>query len=239
MMPPSVFVTVSLCLFMLFCVATITGNTREPTGGIAVPDPRSGPSAGFDLAYPFKDAIEGDSARSAKRPPAAGPFLAAGSPVTMADGTSKSIDEIRVGDRVLGQNGAINPVLSLEPHPLGKNRVYSLNGGQAFITANHPVWTAEGWKVIDPGSARSQQSGAPMARLGAGDILAWLNLGDDRSLLRPARFGPSDPAGRLSPAPAHPVQPAWTAAATTVYRLTLGGDYTFFAGGYLVRSGDE
>jgi hypothetical protein len=59
----------------------------------------------------------------------------AGARVTLADGTEKAIEEIVVGDRVLGAFGEINEVLALHRPLLGANRMCCING--EHHTSNH------------------------------------------------------------------------------------------------------
>ena len=69
-------------------------------------------------------------------------------PITMEDGTTKRIDEIKVGDIVKSEEGT-STVEKIRIHE-GKFDVYSLNGSEFFVTAEHPFKTEKGWKAIDP-----------------------------------------------------------------------------------------
>jgi len=69
-------------------------------------------------------------------------------PVTMEDGTTKRIDEIKVGDVVKSEEGT-STVEKIRIHE-GKFDVYSLNNSEFFVTAEHPFKTENGWKAIDP-----------------------------------------------------------------------------------------
>src|SRR5262249_11371421 len=74
----------------------------------------------------------------------------AGTRVTMADGSMKPIEQIRVGDPVLGPEGEVNRVIGIERPFLGTRKLYALNESGYFVTAEHPFMTGEGWKSIDP-----------------------------------------------------------------------------------------
>jgi hypothetical protein len=93
--------------------------------------------------------------------------FAAGTMVTMAGGGERPIEELRVGDRVLGRDGAVNTVTGIERPRLGGRFMYGFNGGRAFVTAEHPFWTAEGWKAIDPAATAREN---PRLRVGALDL---------------------------------------------------------------------
>jgi hypothetical protein len=72
--------------------------------------------------------------------------------VTMADGTKKRIDEIRVGDIVQGGFGYKNEVLAYHIGPLASNKLYTINGIHK-TTPEHRHWTTDGWAALDVGKA--------------------------------------------------------------------------------------
>lgn len=63
-------------------------------------------------------------------------FLA-GSLVRMADGSDKVIEDVIVGDLVLGAFGEVNPVLALHRSKLGTQRIININSDHR-ATENHP-----------------------------------------------------------------------------------------------------
>jgi hypothetical protein len=68
-------------------------------------------------------------------------FLA-GSPVAMADGTTKSIESVTVGDRVIGAFGEINTVTGTLSNSLGLVSITNING-EHKTTAPHPHITVD------------------------------------------------------------------------------------------------
>ena len=62
--------------------------------------------------------------------------------VTLADGSSKLIQDIRVGDKLKAVDGS-NTVIALIQPLLGDKNLYSINNKDAFFTANHPFLTTE------------------------------------------------------------------------------------------------
>jgi hypothetical protein len=76
----------------------------------------------------------------------------AGTKVRMADGHVKTIETIQPDDQVLGITGTVNTVIDIERVPLGERRLYGFNGGRPFVTAEHPFYTEQGWKSLDPGN---------------------------------------------------------------------------------------
>lgn len=71
-----------------------------------------------------------------------------GTPITLADGTQKKIEDITVSDRVVTHNGNLEPVVyTMKRHYEGV--VYEVHSyGQAapmVLTEEHPIWTKRGW----------------------------------------------------------------------------------------------
>ncbi|OYX98878.1 MAG: hypothetical protein B7Y80_14335 [Hyphomicrobium sp. 32-62-53] len=69
-----------------------------------------------------------------------------GTQVLLADGSTKSIEVLAVGDRVLGRSG-VNTVTALKPTILGNRKMYTING-KVRVTADHPALTDNGWGII-------------------------------------------------------------------------------------------
>jgi hypothetical protein len=79
-----------------------------------------------------------------------GSCFIAGTKITMADGTLKNIENIKVGDKVKGHKED-NTVIKLDPTLLGDRKLYSFNDNKHhFFTSEHPFMTEEGWKSIKP-----------------------------------------------------------------------------------------
>jgi len=153
----------------------------------------------------------------------------------MADGTSRPIEHVLVGDLVLGNSGRINRVTAVLLPVLGQRSLYSLNGSNFFVTSGHPFMTEEGWKAVDPTAVPGQLSELHVGRLTVGDRLqtlaaAAVPVGAGRSAgaealdvriesvaLRSLVDRPADPA-------------------TQLYNLRLDGDHTYFANDLLVHN---
>ena len=79
-----------------------------------------------------------------------GSCFIAGTKVTMADGTLKNIENVKVGDKVKGHKEE-NTVIKLDPTLLADRKLYSFNDNEHyFFTSEHPFMTEEGWKSIKP-----------------------------------------------------------------------------------------
>jgi hypothetical protein len=72
-----------------------------------------------------------------------------GSLVLMADGTSKAIEDIQVGDEVIGQTST-NSVIRLKHQELDQRDMAKINDDLLDMTVSHPVLTTDGWKSFDP-----------------------------------------------------------------------------------------
>ncbi len=159
----------------------------------------------------------------------------AGTLVLMADGTQRPIESLRAGDLVMAGDGTANRVVAVETPRLGNRLLYAIDGGEAFVTAEHPFLTAEGWKSIDPSETARENAALRVGRLRVGDRLARA-VGPQR----PASHGALAlamvaeleiaylPLRRLRAIAGEPGQ--------TLYNLILDGDHAYFANGFLVHN---
>ena len=155
----------------------------------------------------------------------------AGTMVLMADGTQRPIESVRVGDLVLGRRGRGNRVRGCERTRLGRRRLYGLNGGRPFVTAEHPFLTAEGWKALDPDATRRETERLAVAPLQLGDRLC-------RGIARQASAGSG--RGRLVFLQATTVLEAIAGMtdepSTPLFNLLLDGDHSYVADGWIVHN---
>eukprot|EP01084_Bolivina_argentea_P034647 64142_1 len=80
----------------------------------------------------------------------------AGTNITMCDKTIKLIEQIVVGDMVKGKDGCVE-VINLDPTFLGNRDLYSFNNNNYyFFTQEHPFWTKQGWKSLNPTKTKQQ-----------------------------------------------------------------------------------
>ncbi len=100
--------------------------------------------------------------------------LVAGTQVAMADGTTRPIETIEVGDMVLGRYGGANRVVVLDRPLLGPRMLYSFNEGRYFVTSEHRFMTEDGWKAVDPAATAAENPALVVGRLAAGDRLLTL-----------------------------------------------------------------
>ncbi|CAB4123140.1 Hint domain containing protein [uncultured Caudovirales phage] len=67
--------------------------------------------------------------------------------VSMSDGSYKSINEINVGDTLMGDNGVVTVINKWVG--IGNYVLVDFNKKGYFITSNHPVLTDNGWGSVD------------------------------------------------------------------------------------------
>lgn len=102
----------------------------------------------------------------------------AGSQVLMADGTTKNIEDVVVGDIVMSLNEDTGEFI---PQTVKKTiikhnsddlvYVNLSNGTQIGMRAYHPLLTTEGWKSLRPKLAETQIEAGNVAMLEVGDVL--------------------------------------------------------------------
>jgi hypothetical protein len=90
-------------------------------------------------------------------PPAPAVCFVPGTQITMADGSKKAIELVKVGEKLIGKDGEINTVLECLPSALGERKLVSLNGSVPFMTNDHPVYMQDGtWKSVNPEGTKSR-----------------------------------------------------------------------------------
>jgi hypothetical protein len=107
--------------------------------------------------------------------PGIGCFIA-GSLVTMSDGTVKIIEDIKVGENLLGYEGSYNKVLQLWQHAIHERIIFNVNNGLLETTSAHPILTTEGWKAFDPKKSMQQHPGMVITLLNNGDTLVKMSV---------------------------------------------------------------
>ncbi len=72
----------------------------------------------------------------------------AGTKVTMADRSKKNIEDVKIGEKVLGTYDIAHTVIDLARPAVNDRSTYLIND-QVEFTPEHPFLTKEGWKVVD------------------------------------------------------------------------------------------
>lgn len=139
----------------------------------------------------------------------------AGTKVIMADGTEKIIENIKIGEKVLGKDKKINTVIEYDRPLLWSRLLYSINNSDYFVTAEHPFMTTEGRKSIDPKATLLEMPNFKIDTLRIGDVLIKAN--GKKEKINTLLSIKSDEKQRL-------------------YNFKLDGNNTYFADGYLVHN---
>lgn len=144
----------------------------------------------------------------------------AGTIVTLANGVKKKIEDVEIGDSLLGQDGAINHVLEFDHPMLAGRDLYGINESGPFMTPEHPVFTKEGWKaplMSDTLEAYPHLESIMVGDLQVGDEILTEN--GDYVVVESIERHENEPEQR-------------------VYNFILDGNNTYHADGLLVHNRD-
>ncbi len=133
--------------------------------------------------------------------------------VTMADGSKKNIQDVKIGDVLKGET-TNNVVLDYHRPPKSDGIIFGFNGEKAFVTEEHPFKTTEGWKSINPEKTKQENIGIEVTQLAVGDTLITEN-------------------GLVH---IYSIETEQVAETTPLFNFKLSGDRTYFADGYLVHN---
>jgi hypothetical protein len=143
-----------------------------------------------------------------------GSCFIAGTLVWMADGSRKKIEDVEIGDKLVGRNSTHNKVLEFDHPKLGDRSLYSFGDSAPWVTAEHPFMTKGGWRSIDPAATAEENPELIVKRLVEHDHLLagmqWVPIGDIVE---------------------HEADPD-----TQLYNFVLSGDHTYYADGFLVHN---
>lgn len=169
------------------------------------------------------------------KPPSTTCCFTADTDIVMADGSVKTIDHVRPGDCVLGPWGVPAKVKAVETPELGDRELYSFNGGDPFVTSEHPFSTPEGWKSIDPVATELERPSAPVSALRVGDyLLCRVAGGGVLASGNLAHAFKAEPG--LKPVVLRSVIGVFGHPAMKLYNLILEEGHEYFANGFLVHN---
>jgi hypothetical protein len=130
------------------------------------------------FAYYGRKVIFGGPVSSGSNPGFGGCCFIAGTKITMADGSTKNIEDVEIGEQVIGKDNVINNVVNFIRPGLGDRKLVGFNNGTAFMTSDHPVYTQAGWKSYDPIATMEKYSvfeDLPVTQLMPGDVIVTLD----------------------------------------------------------------
>ena len=96
--------------------------------------------------------------------------ILSGTRITLADGTTKPIESLNVGDQLQGHNG-VGVILAKSKFSQREDTMYSINKGEAFFTVEHPILTTQGWKSVDATVTSAVGDTIIVGSLAVGDVL--------------------------------------------------------------------
>ncbi len=144
--------------------------------------------------------------------------LASDVKVSLADGSSKKVSELKLGDVVKGSTGD-HKVIAANTYQSSLRVLHGINGGGELLTGDHPLHTKDGWKVINPLAAEiyAKKPGFAATVLAVGDVLIT-DKGEVvvKSIERHAKIDP-----------------------ITTYNIKVEGNAGFYANGIEVKGFDK
>ena len=94
----------------------------------------------------------------------------AGTKVLLEVNTTKNIEDMQVGDTVIGKDGIVNAVKELRTHTFTDKAMYTINGG-VVTTGGHPILTTDGWKSCNATEGNTEHPELNITELSIGDKL--------------------------------------------------------------------
>jgi hypothetical protein len=157
----------------------------------------------------------------------------AGTMILMADGTQKKIEDVKIGDVLMGEKGSHNTVLDFDRPNLGSRQLYSINGSAPFVTANHPLRAVDGWRSIHPPGTEGRprktlQHHIDYYGVDHGVETTQLVIGD--VLIKIAADGINAMIEKIDSVVGHNMPDQ------VVYNFMLDGNHTYYADGYLTHN---
>ena len=154
--------------------------------------------------------------------------------VTMADGSTKKIEDVRVGDMVLGAFGEHNQVLALHRPLLGKNTMTNINNDH-HTSSHHPhISTDKKFYTVKPALVMSDTYGKSHEVLDENMVpyqrfLAGLKPGRVLQLELGIQLKTVDGSREVTFLDTYEMAPE-----TQLYNLVMGGSHTYHVDGYAV-----
>jgi hypothetical protein len=154
--------------------------------------------------------------------------------VTMADGTTKAIEDVRVGDMVLGAFGEHNRVLALHRPLLGNNTMTNINNNH-HTSSHHPhISPDKQFYAVKPATVMSNTYGKSHTVLDENmepyeRFLAGLNAGRVKQMELGVILKMVDASCEVTFLETYEMAPD-----TQLYNLVVGGSHTYYVDGYAV-----
>ena len=147
----------------------------------------------------------------------------AGTKVVLTSGIDFSIEKQTGGLKIMAMAGEVTTITDeFVDHVLDKGqKLFGFNDDTPFAALHHPFWTTEGWKCIDPETAKEENPDVDFKLLQVGDII-----------FRIAQTSPFF----YEPVKIHKFTFLSLEEPTKIYGLHLNGPRSYHANGYAVMA---
>ena len=143
--------------------------------------------------------------------------------VKLSDGQELPIEKQRQGIKILALGGETTTITyEFVQHTLKEGqKLFGFNDDTPFAALHHPFWTTEGWKCLDPETAKEENPDVDFKLLQVGDII-----------FRIAQTNPF----LYEPVKIHKFTFLSLEEPTKIYGLHLDGPRSYHANGYAVMA---
>jgi hypothetical protein len=158
----------------------------------------------------------------------------AGTLVTMADGSTKKIEDVKPGEWLIGAWGELNQVLALDITTLGARYLFKINNEHS-TTAEHPHIGADGSLLVGSydqiKSEWSDTKTYPVVT--ESGVQQWINHGVSLDRIKQLEVGSQLQTftGKKS---VDSIEAYEMPAETALYNFVMGGSHTYLVDGYAV-----
>ena len=151
-----------------------------------------------------------------------GCFLA-GTKVMLSGGQEISIEKQSEGIKILALGGETATITGefVELTLLEGQKIFGINNDKPFAALHHPFWTTEGWKCLDPETAKEENPDVDFKLLQVGDIVFRI------AKTNPLLYEPTKITDFTFTTLQEPVK---------IYGLHLHGSHSYHANGYAVMA---
>ena len=144
----------------------------------------------------------------------------AGTMIEMFGKESYKIEDVKIGDKLIGFDNTINTVMEFDHPKLGTRSLYAFNGGKPFVTSEHPFMTPSGWKAINQEATFEENPNMK------DEMVGNLEVGDMISLHNGELLKIESIEKHTAP------------SSTQLYNFKLDGNNTYVADGMIVHNKD-
>jgi hypothetical protein len=182
--------------------------------------------SGIDITF-------SNACSSITEPVSLGCFLP-GTPVALAGGVTKPIEDVAVGDLVIGAFGELNPVTALHRPLLGAGKVCRINDEHTTTTHHPHIGADRGFYCPNPAALNNFAYGQKhTVILGDGSTEKRVMTGVRRDRILALTEG-TVLQTLTGPKTVTKVEPVAMSPFTQVYHLVVGGSHTYMVDGYAV-----